>query len=257
MFGNLSASKAANQDIRFDETTLRAIRLAHRRKWTTFGTLVGIIGIAVTIWVHSHYASSRAETIAKAYLTLDTEYQNEIRRIQTDPENPISDSAALHTESTNKFESFARENTTHPLGWLSALRAATVFVETKQLEKARDLLVLVVPKTYGSMLMQVRIRRTLAAIHVELGDYDAALAELDTSIAFKENQTIWENRLFRAQVLHLAQRETEALELLKELAEKKPFPSDTPKTTTEGRDEVADQAAMWLSFWQSAQTKQE
>lgn len=253
MFGSLTRQGDEKMTVRFDDTTIRALRDAHRRKWTAIASLVAIVGACVGIWGYSHYSTAREEKLAQDYLQAETEYRNEIQRQRpaTEGAPEPKPSELNHDASTKLFMEFAKKYPDHPQGWVAGLRAATDLMNHKKLAEAKALLEMIVPRTIQDDVIQVRLRRTLAAIYAQEGNFDQAIKELDIAINIPSNDVAAENQLFKAQVLHMAGKNAEAIDLLKKLAAKENA-STGPQSQAakELKDQIAEQAGLWLAYWE-------
>lgn len=233
--------------VRYDDTALNAIRAANRRKWTTIITLVVLVVIGVAIFAYSKVSKSRQDALVTAYIQAERLYNSEQENYISEMQKPGADPQKLgkpdHMPSAQKFEEFARANSSHSLAWVAAFRAASEFIDKGKADSAISLLELVANRTMKHSLVQVRSRRTLAGLYADKNDYVKALAELDILEKIPNNPILSESRLFKAKVLYLAGKKEEAAKLLKELA------NSTDITSMGDRSSVANEASLWLGYW--------
>jgi len=232
----------------FEETSERAIRAAHRRKWTLVSTVGLCIGLAVGLFAYHRAQVSAERDLTLAYLAIDGQYNDEQTKFQESlkDQGPTPDFSkeADHTASAQKFAEFARKNASEPLAWQAALRASALFIEQKKPAEAKDLVELVMRKTLRNNIAQARLRRTLAGIHADAGAYDKALSELDFAIKLPDNPVLEETKLLRGQVLYLAGKKEEAATALRELSV-----ASSGDTDPSGSKSVATEASLWLGYW--------
>ncbi len=233
--------------VRFDDTAMNAIRAAHRRQWTTIATLVGLFLVGVGVYAYSQWSKGREDGIVNDYMQADRLFQAENETFMRAMQMPGSDLAKLgrpeHAASAEKFESFALRFPKHPLAWVANFRAASEFVESGRTDKATVLLESILPLTMNNVLIQVRVRRTLAGLYADKGAYPKAMAELDILEKMPENPALSENKLFKAKVAFLAGDKEKAGKILRELAA-------SPEMSLGGdRSSVANEAALWLGHW--------
>ena len=232
----------------FEETSERAIRTAHRRKWTLVATIGLGIGVAVGLFAYHRAQQSAERELTVAYLAIDGQYSDEQTKFQeslkAQGQAPDFTKEADHSASAQKFAEFARKNPTEPLAWQAALRASALFIEQKKPAEAQDLIELVMRKTLRNNVAQARLRRTLAGIHADAGAYDKALSELDFAIKLPDNPVLEETKLLRGQVLFLAGKKDEASAALRELSVASAGDADPT-----GGKSVATEASLWLGYW--------
>ncbi len=231
----------------YDETALRAIRAAHRRKWTTIAAVVAVVAMGVGVFAYSHYSKSRDDALVSGYLQVDKMFSTEQESFISAMQKPGADPAKIgkpdHMASAKKFEEFARANSFQPLAWVAGLRAASEYIEKGQSDSAISLLELVASRTMKHPLIQVRARRTLAGLYADKSDFAKALSELEIVEKIPDNPVLSECRLFKAKVFYLSGNKEAAAKLLKEL-------SNSPDLSPSGdRSSVANEAALWLGHW--------
>lgn len=240
------APRAASNPL-FEETSLRAIKLAHRRKWTTVGTVLVLACSGVALLAYSKFSENADRKIAGSFLAIETEYAAELQKYQTQMQT-LGDKAPVdllpdHQVSMGKFAEFAKAHPNDPLAWQGALRAASFYVERRQPEEARTLLEGVARKTLKNAFIQTRVRRTLAGIYAEAGDTDKALAEIDFIEKLPENPIPAETKLFKARLLYAAGKKDAAATLLRELTANPEINADPSNRS------VSVEASLWLGFW--------
>ncbi len=87
---------------------------------------------------------------------------------------------ADHAESAQKFQEFYRKNDASPEGWMAGLQAARLVVDLGKPAEAAPLLESVLEKSKGSQFYQVQARLALISILEDQGNFDKALAEVDS-----------------------------------------------------------------------------
>lgn len=230
----------------FEETSDRAIRTAHRRKWTFFGTLGLLVGVAVGIWFWHAREQALVREMTTEYLAIEAAFGEEQQKFQ-DAQKAAGDKADFtkspdHAASAQKFAEYARKYPEEPLGWQAALRASSLLIEQKKTKDAQDLLENVTRRTLKNNVAQARLRRTLAGVYADQGDYAKAISELEFAEKLPDNPVLDETRLLRAQFLYLAGRKDDAAKLLKEL-------SASAGLDATGARSVATEASLWLGYW--------
>jgi len=233
----------------FEETSERAIRTAHRRKWTLLASIGVVLGAAIGFWAFNKQQERTARSVAVEYVAIDTLYVDEQTKFQ-ESLRAAGDAAdytksADHTASAQRFAEFSRKYPSDPLGWQAALRAASAFIEAKKPKEAQELLENVERRTLKNNIAQARLRRTLAGIYADAGEFDKAIAELEFAEKLPDNPALEETKLLHAQILYLAGKKPEAAAMLRTLAS---------SVSTEGADasggrSVATEAGLWLGYW--------
>lgn len=232
----------------FEETSAKAIKAAHRRKWTLVGSVAAVLAIGVALLVYSWQKSKAERQLTQSYLEIDALYVSENQafeeKLKVDPKLNTPDARVEHTESTKKFEEFAKANVRSPLGWQAALRASNELIEQQKFTEAQALLEPLLIRTLKHVVVQVRVRKTLAGILAEQGQIDPALEQLSFLEKLPDNPMVPEVRLMRAQLLYKKGQKDQAAQLLKELA------ADTKAAVGEGSARsVATEAVLWLGYW--------
>lgn len=243
----LSSPPRGGGSARFEATSGRAIQLAQRRKWTLVGTLTAVLLGAAGFFAWHQVRESRDRSFSNEFLAVEQQYQQELESFQSKvdalPKEKQADAGEPdHSASAKRFEELAKKAPNHPLGWQAALRAAAALVEQGKGAEAAYLLELVLPGTRKSVLVQTRVRRTLANIYADLKEYDKAIGELSFIEKLPDAPGVEEAKLFRAQVLYLAGRKDEAKQLLVQL-------SQGGELGPLAERSIASEAALWLNYW--------
>jgi predicted negative regulator of RcsB-dependent stress response len=231
----------------FEETSERAIRAAHRRKWTVVGTVVLVVGAGAGLLTYS-WSKSRAErVVTQSYIDIETVHKDEIKafeeKVKADPKLNTPDARPDHSGSAKKFEDFAKAHPNSALGWNAALRAANTFIEQQKYAEAQALLEPLLIKTLRHVVFQVRVRKTIAGLLAEQGKIEPALEQLSFLEKLSDNPLLSEVRLMQAQLLYKKGDKEQAGKILRELAANK-------STAAEGNARsVASEASLWLGFW--------
>ena len=232
----------------FEETSERAIRAAHRRKWTLVGTVIAGISLVVAVMFYAQIDSKSERKIVTEYLAIDATYSAELEKFQAEMQaagaKATPDMAPDHSGSSQKFAEFAKKYPADPLAWQAALKAATSNIEAKKFDDAAGLLEPLAARTLQNDIIQTRVRRTLAGIYAQKGNYDKALSELNLIEKLANNPVPGETRLFKAQVLFQAGKKEEAGKLLRELQQ-----GGSSEGDFRGRS-VSTEAGLWLGYWQ-------
>ncbi|MEN9826187.1 MAG: hypothetical protein RI953_1932 [Pseudomonadota bacterium] len=230
----------------FEETSERAIKAAHRRKWTMIATIGLVLLLGAGLLGFSWYTARQERALTQAFLEIDSIYQTENQtfeeKLRLDPKLNTPDARPDHTASTQKFEAFAKANDKSALGWQAALRAANFYIEQQKFAEAQALLEPLLIKTLKYVIFQVRVRKTLAGILAEQGQLDQAIEQLSFLEKLPDNPLVADVKLMRAQILFKKGQKEEAGKILRELA--------ADKTPAEGgARSVASEAALWLGYW--------
>lgn len=227
---------------------MNAIKLAHRRKWTTLGSVLALICTGLGFVIYSKISESRARTLTVKYTEIESAYTNEILTFQEDMKLKGSkaepDAQPNHSASTQKFAAFAKQNWNEPLGWQAAIRASTSLIEQKNNSEAIALLEPLVRKTLKNNFIQARVRRTLAGLYAESGEFDKSLAELNFIEKLPDVPSQNETKLFKARILYMSGKKDDAAKLLKELAGS----SATDESDLSGKP-ASVEAALWIGYW--------
>lgn len=240
------ASAAGKRPI-FEETSERAIRAAHRRKWTMIGTVTLVVLIGAGLLTYSWQKSRTERTLTQSFLEIEAVYQAEIQsfedKLRADPKLNTPDARPDHSGSSKKFEEFAKANANKPIGWQSALRAANTYIEQQKFAEAQALLEPLLIKTLKHIVFQVRVRKTLAGLMAEQGQLDPALEQLNFLEKLPENPLLAEVRLMQAQLLYKKGQKEEAGKILRDLA------ANNSAAAEGSARSVASEASLWLGFW--------
>jgi predicted negative regulator of RcsB-dependent stress response len=94
-------------------------------------------------------------------------------------EKKMDDIQADHQQSTGKFLEFFKKYENTPEGWMAGMTAARLMAEQKKVADARPVLETVIAKSKDNRFYQTQSRLSLIGILEELGDYDAALTQVD------------------------------------------------------------------------------
>lgn len=231
----------------FEETSEKAIRAAHRRKWTMLGTIVLVVLIGAGLLTYSWSKSREERNLIQSFLEIDNLYQTENKtfedKLRADPKLNTPDARPDHTASTQKYTEFAKANVKHSIGWQAALRASGQLIEQQKFAEAQALLEPLLIKTLRHLVFQVRVRKTLAGVLAEQGQIDQAIGHLDFLEKLADNPLVPEVKLMRAQLLYKKGQKEDAGKILRELA------SDKSRASEGGARSVASEASLWLGYW--------
>lgn len=232
----------------FEETSAKAIRAAHRRKWTMLGTVALVVAIAAGLLVYSWQKNKAERTLIQSYLEIDALYLSENQafeeKLRADPKLNTPEARPDHTGSTQKFQEFARAHSKSPMGWQAALRASNELIEGQKYAEAQALLEPLLIRTLKHVVVQVRVRKTLAGLLAEQGQFDPALEQLAFLEKLPDNPMVPEVKLMKGQILYKKGQKDQAAQVLKELA------ADSKAAVGEGTTRaVATEASLWLGFW--------
>jgi predicted negative regulator of RcsB-dependent stress response len=239
------SSVEAMSGVRFDDSSLKAIRAAHRRKWTSIGAVTAVAAVGVGVFVYSKLARERQNELVTQFIQAEMKQESiqELFQKEMEGKNPAEIKDPDFSSSTKLYEKFFWDNSSEPIAWVAGLRAASAQMDKGEFDAAAKILNEVLPHTLKFATLQVRVRRSLASIHAEKGDYKKALAELDILEKIPDNPILDENKLFRAKVLYLSGEKEKAGAILKDLAK-------TAETAAFGdRSSVASEARLWLGYW--------
>lgn len=232
----------------FEETSGQAIQAAHRRKWTLVVTVALVVGAMVGLLVYSNKQTTAQEELVQSYLEIDAQFFAENQafeeKMRANPADFSPTARPDHSKSSELFAEYAKRNVKLPLGWHAALRAAGDFIERQKYAEAQSLLDPLLIQTLKHAVFQVRVRKTLAGLLAEQGQYDAAIEHLNFLEKYTDNPLVPETRLTRAQYLYKKGDKEAAANLLRELA------NDATAAVGEGSARsVATEAALWLGYW--------
>lgn len=87
---------------------------------------------------------------------------------------------ADHSVSTGQFLEFFKKYEQTPEGWMAGMTAARLLAEQKKVAEARPIIESVISNSKDSSFYQIQGRLSLVGILEELGDFDAALAQVDS-----------------------------------------------------------------------------
>ena len=237
----------------FDQTSERAIRAAHRRKWTSILTLLSVVAVALGIYIWSHTSKTKERELTKEYLSIQADFEKEQETFQ-ESQKALGAAADFtkspdHSATALRFFDFAKKHEGHNLATQAALRASSAFIEKKEWDKATELLSRVSRSTLSNTVAQAKLKQTLAKIYMEKGEFPKAISELDFAIKLKDNPVLEEAKLLKAQALYFNHQPKEAGDLLRELA-------NAPSTSLPdilggagGGSQVANEASLWLGHW--------
>lgn len=244
--GNSGGGSFSLKGAVFEESSARAIKLAHRRKWTALGTIFALILIGVGALIYHNVTTNRERDLVREFLAIEGEFTAESERFQQKVQSAGAAAADLTPEYgpiADKFAAFGKEHVNKAVGWQASIRAANIYLSNKKIDEARQLLEPLVKRTLSYNLMQIKIRRALAGIYAEQKNFDKALAELDYLEKLPDNPSLNEIKLFKAQVLYMADKKEEAAKRLRELSDNALAGFDPSARST------ASEAAMWLGYW--------
>ncbi|MEY4064145.1 MAG: hypothetical protein RIR26_353 [Pseudomonadota bacterium] len=232
----------------FEETSAKAIRAAHRRKWTMVTTVALVCMVAAALLGFSWHRNRVERALVEEYLAIDSLYTTEKQsfedKLRAEPKLNTPDARPDHGPSAKKFEEFAKANVASPLGWQAALRASSEYIEVQKFAEAQSLLEPLLIRTLKHVVVQVRVRKTIAGLLAEQGQFDPALEQLAFLEKLADNPLVPEVRLLKAQILYKKGQKEDAGKLLKELA------ADTKAAVGEGSSRsVATEASLWLGYW--------
>lgn len=232
----------------FEETSAKAIREAHRRKWTLISFVVVFCAIGAGLLVYSWQKNRSERALIQTYLEIDAQFVSENQafeeKLKADPKLNTPDARPDHLASALKFEEFAKANVKSPLGWQAALRAANEFISLQKYAEAQALLEPLLIRTLKHVVVQVRVRKTLAGLLAEQGQIDSAIEQIVFLEKLPENPLVAEVRLMKAQLLYKKGDKEQAASILKELM------ADSKASVGEGNARpVSTEAALWLGYW--------
>lgn len=248
MFGKATStvsSAEAVSGVRFDDSSMNAIRAAHRRKWTSIGAVTAVAAAGVGVFVYSNISREHQNELVTQFIQAEMKQESvqELFQKEMQGKNPTETKDPDFSESTKLYEKFFWDNPSEPIAWVAGLRAASARIDKGEYDAAAKVLSNILPNTLKFATLQVRVRRSLASIYAEKGEYKKALAELDILEKIPNNPILDENKLFRAKVLYLSGEKEKAGVILKDLAK-------TAETSAFGdRSSVASEAQLWLGYW--------
>jgi predicted negative regulator of RcsB-dependent stress response len=117
---------------------------------------------------------------------------------------------ADHTESAQKFAEFFKKNDSNAEGWMAGLQAARLDVDLGKPAEAQPLLEQVLDKSKGNQFYQVQARLALISVLEDAGNYDKALAEVDTLDKLVDKEMKPRVLLAKGRIQMLKNQKTEA-----------------------------------------------
>jgi tetratricopeptide (TPR) repeat protein len=237
----------------FDQTSEKAIRVAHRRKWTSLVTLLTVLGTSIGLYFWTQARKNSERELTKEFISIQAEFDKEQEAFQDTQKAAGKDAdfskSPDHTATAQKFFEFAKKHNDGNLGVQAALRASSAFIEKKDWDKAIELINDVARKTLSNTVAQSKLKMVLAKVYFEKGELPKALAELDYAVKLKDNPILDETKLLKAQVLYFNNQKKEAAELLRELANSPSMSLPELMGGGGGESQIASEAAMWLGHW--------
>lgn len=230
------------------DNTEKVMRDLALRKGIRMVVLIGLILATVGFYLlHSFYKSADRE-MTTAYLKAVSVYEKELEAFSeklqnTEDLSKVADLRPDHSKSATLFLEFAKAYPDEAMGWDAALRVAQHQIRESQVEEALGLLDPLVRKTRRFPIFQVKVRRTLAGLYAEKGEFGKAFQELDVIEKVKESPIREESLLFKGQLLYLSGDQKGAGELLSKLADGGQV-GDVIVS-----QEIAADAALWLNYW--------
>ncbi|MES2615932.1 MAG: tetratricopeptide repeat protein [Bdellovibrionota bacterium] len=187
----------------FEDNAMKAIKVAHRRKWTSIIAAVFVLLVIIAVVVYHEVKSSRDAVLAEQY----TEIENIFNQENTDN----------HSNSMPKFRDFAIKNPQNPYGWQAAIRSSIYFIKINKLVDAQKLLEAVLPYTLNHELVQIKIRTALAGIYASQNNIPKAIEELTIVENFPHNPMPNQSRFLKAQIYAAANKQAEAKKVLNQI----------------------------------------
>jgi predicted negative regulator of RcsB-dependent stress response len=225
-----------------------AIRAAFRRKWTFWGVALAIVCIVGGLLSWHTYVQSidREQTIAflRAQTIYDSELEAFSKKLETNQDlAQIENMRPDHSKSTPLFKEFAEKYADTPLGWQASLRVSQELIKGGDSEGAIALLSPIVSRTRRFPVLQTKVRRALAGLYAEKGDFSKALAEVAIIEKIKENPVPDQTLLFKGQLLYLSGDKEGARDVLRKLSDGSGLDNVLVS------QDVSLDAALWLDFW--------
>jgi len=260
------SSLKPSHPIHDNNNVLKALRVARRRQLTAW--FLGILSIgAVAFFVITNLQRQEQEReIINAYLILQDkiEVDNEPDEADTPDKKETSENKAAddiknkekeqkklaeNQDHAKKLLDFYEQHPVHPLGTQAGLRAIKLLVELENYPKAMEILEALIPQTRKHLVMQVQLRRTLAGLYGEQGQWEKALAQLEFLEQLPDNPILDENMLMKARVLLQLQRKSEAAAVLDTLQQKVPAANQAPKSFRDFTTvPTSVQATLWKDY---------
>lgn len=84
-----------------------------------------------------------------------------------------------HEKSLKEYQAFYEKFKNEKEGWVAGLKAASILIDMKKFEPARDLVAKIMKSSLKNPFYQVQTRMLYISIQEELGDYKSAISEAD------------------------------------------------------------------------------
>ena len=238
----------------FEETARVAIAAAHRRRLTLWIFLASLFCAVALFLVNNGIKSRREREQIKEFLAIGNTMHDEWDAFEAkskaakDQQDFLARSQPDHSASAARYATFAEKYPSSPLAWVAAFRAGSDLINKKEWARAKTVLEPVLRYTRKHDLIQVRVRRVLAGIQGQLGDFKGAIENIDQAIQTPAAPGVEQLKLFRAQLLYLAGQKKEAAQALGELKN----PAQNPENFLQ-QDPFSKapgtEAALWASYW--------
>ena len=223
----MANNKSFNQNA--DNNAMKAIKGAHRRKWTLIGAIFLLLVIIICIVIYHTIKTARENVIANQYAEIDSIYNQENlvyqQKIQEQKDNKSPTTAATiaakidpdYSTSMPKFRDFALKYPQDPYGWQAAIRSSTYFISNNKPEDAQKELEAVLPYTSNQDLVQIKIRTALAGVYASQSNTQKALDQLTIVENLPHNPLPNQSRFLKAQILVAAGNKADAKKVLNQI----------------------------------------
>ena len=230
----------------FEETSDRAIRLAHRRKRTTVATIVGVIILIAGIFGFNKFQDLENKKIVTEFLKVETKYTEELKQFQeASSKNPtLQLTSPKHEKSLPLFVAFAKSFENHPLALQALLKVIAIKVDSGQTQDVLPFLDTAIQKSLKNNLIQIRLRKIRAGVLADQNNFDEAVKELVFTEKIPDNPITGELKLLRGRFLFAADKKEEAAKVFNELIQTPAADSDV------GGRSLATEASLWLKYYQ-------
>ncbi len=206
----------------FEDNALKAIKSAHRRKWTLIGLVFVVVLGLITVVIFHEINVSRENVIANKYAEIEEIYNQENAAYQQKMQQKKG-VESLETEvpdysvSMARFQNFALKYPKNPYAWQAAIRSSTYFIMNNKIIEAQKELEAVLPYTSKYDLIQIKIRTTLAGMYATQNNTSKALEQLAIVEKLPHNPMPNQSRLLSAQILVSVGNLTDAKKMLNQI----------------------------------------
>ncbi len=202
----------------FDDTVLKAFRLAKQRKNLLVFTIFSCFLFLVSVFAWNHKVTESKAHLVQEYSNIDKIYSEELysfqEQLKLNPNSALKEEDANFDTSMNQFYDFALKNSSSPYAWQAALRSGTYFISKEKYEKAATVLLAILPSTHRNTWIQVKARMALVGIYTQLNEQSKVTEQFNSLDKIKDNPIPDLVKLFKAQILLLNNQKDSSQKIL-------------------------------------------